>query len=210
MDLKQDLYNKVIEGNRDAVIALTTQGIEQGMGAAELLNEALIAAMQEVGDRFEKHEFFVPEMLVAARAMKAGVGVLKPQLVREDIQPAGTVVMGTVSGDLHDIGKNLVIMMLEGASFQVVDLGVDVAPDQFVHAIQEHSPQIVGMSALLTTTMLSMKATIEAIEKAGFRDKVTVMVGGAPVTQRFADKVGADAYAPDASSAARKAKEAVQ
>jgi 5-methyltetrahydrofolate--homocysteine methyltransferase len=180
------------------------------MAPNELLNGTLVTAMGEVGDRFERREFFVPEMLVAARAMKAGVEVLKPHLVEADIKPVGTVVIGTVSGDLHDIGKNLVIMMLEGASFQVIDLGVDVAPEQFVQAVQEHSPQIVGMSALLTTTMLQMGATVEALEKAGVRKNVTVMVGGAPVTQRFADDIAADIYGPDASSAARMAKAAVQ
>jgi 5-methyltetrahydrofolate--homocysteine methyltransferase len=210
MDLKQELYNKVIEGNRDEVIALTSQGLEQGIAPDELLNGTLVTAMGEVGDRFERREFFVPEMLVAARAMKAGVEVLKPHLAQADIKPAGTVVMGTVSGDLHDIGKNLVIMMLEGASFRVIDLGVDVGPEQFVQAVQEHSPQLVGMSALLTTTMLQMKATVEALEKAGVRKNVTVMVGGAPVTQRFADDIAADIYGPDASSAARMAKAAVQ
>jgi 5-methyltetrahydrofolate--homocysteine methyltransferase len=176
----------------------------------EVLNEALIAAMAEVGDRFEKREFFVPEMLIAARAMKAGVSVLKPHLGQEAMGAAGTVVIGTVSGDLHDIGKNLVIMMLEGAGFQVTDLGVDVQAEAFVKAIREHSPHFVGMSALLTTTMLSMRSTMEAIEKAGLRGGVKVMVGGAPVTQRFADEIGADIYGQDANSAVRKAKGAFE
>jgi len=156
-----------------------------------------------------RQEFFVPEMLVAARAMKRGVDVLRPRLVEAGVKPIGTVVVGTVSGDLHDIGKNLVTMMLEGSGFRVIDLGVDVSPDKFVQAVREHSPELVGMSALLTTTMLAMKATVAAISAAGLRDKVKIMIGGAPVTQRYADDIGADVYAPDASSASRKAKEAV-
>jgi len=207
MTLKQELYNKVIVGDAEGVKALTSQAIKEGFSADELLNEVLIAAMAEVGRRFEIHEFFVPEMLVAARAMKYGVEVLRPFLVEAGTEPTGTVVMGTVAGDLHDIGKNLVIMMLEGTGFRVIDLGVDVPAERFVQAVHDHSPQIVGMSALLTTTMLAMKTTIQALEKAGLRDKV--MVGGAPVTQRFADDIGADLYAADASAAARTAKKAV-
>lgn len=151
--------------------------------AGELLNEIFVAAMSEVGERFEKGEFFVPEMLLAARAMKYGVEVLRPLLVEKGIKPVGTVLMGTVAGDLHDIGKNLVVMMLEGAGFRVIDLGVDVSPDAFVQAVRDHFVEIIGMSALLTTTMPSMKSTIEALEKAGLRDKVMVMVGGAPLSQ---------------------------
>jgi len=209
MALKEDIYNKVINGDAEGVKALTAQAIEEGLSANELLNEVLIAAMAEVGQRFERQEFFVPEMLVAARAMKYGVEVLRPYLVDAGIKPIGTVVMGTVAGDLHDIGKNLVIMMLEGTGFRVIDLGVDVPAEKFIQAVRNHSPQIVGLSALLTTTMLAMKTTIEALKTAGLRDKVMVMVGGAPVTERFADDIGADLYAPDASAAARKAKEVV-
>jgi 5-methyltetrahydrofolate--homocysteine methyltransferase len=210
MEWKREIYDKVIVGDAESVRSLTSQALEQGLVPEELLNEALIAAMAEVGDRFEKREFFVPEMLIAARAMKAGVEVLRPQLAAESLGAAGTVVIGTVAGDLHDIGKNLVVMMLEGAGFQVVDLGVDVKPDAFVAAINEHSPQLVGMSALLTTTMLSMKSTVEAIDSAGLRGRVKVMVGGAPVTQRYADEIGADIYGQDANAAVRKAKEALQ
>lgn len=209
MALKEEIYNNVISGDAEAVTALTSQAIEEGISADELLNQALIPAMTEVGRRFERHEFYVPEMLIAARAMKHGVEVLGPLLVEAGTKPVATVVMGTVAGDLHDIGKNLVVMMLEGTGFQVVDLGVDVSADAFVQAVREHSPQILGMSALLTTTMLAMGATIEALKEAGLRDQVLVMVGGAPLTQSFADEIGADLYAPDASSAARKAKEAV-
>ena len=209
MALKEEIYNDVISGNAEAVTALTSQAIAEGLSADELLNQALIPAMTEVGGRFERHEFYVPEMLIAARAMKHGVEVLRPLLVEAGTKPVGTVVMGTVAGDLHDIGKNLVVMMLEGTGFQVVDLGVDVSADAFVQAVREHSPQILGMSALLTTTMLAMRATIEALNESELRDQVLVMVGGAPLTQSFADEIGADLYAPDASSAARKAKEAV-
>jgi 5-methyltetrahydrofolate--homocysteine methyltransferase len=209
MAVKAELYDKVINGDAGGVVELTTQALQQGIQAGELLNDVLIPAMADVGQRFERQEFFVPEMLVAARAMKSGVEVLRPHLVAAGVKPIGTVVVGTVSGDLHDIGKNLVIMMLEGTGFRVVDLGVDVAGDKFVAAVREHKPQLLGMSALLTTTMLGMKSTLEALTKAGVRDQVKVMVGGAPVTQRFAEEIGADIYAADASSAARKAKELV-
>jgi len=209
MTIKEDLYEKVVNGDAEGVKELTTEAVQEGIKAEALLNEVLIPAMADVGQRFERQEFFVPEMLVAARAMKYGVEVLRPHLVAAGVKPVGTVLVGTVSGDLHDIGKNLVMMMLEGTGFRVVDLGVDVSPDKFVAAVREHSPQLVGMSALLTTTMMAMKATIEALKKAGVRDQVKIMIGGAPVTQRFADEIGADVYAADASSAARKAKEAV-
>lgn len=210
MDWKRQIYDKVIAGDADGVHTLTSQALEAGQAPEELLNGALIAAMAEVGDRFERREFFVPEMLIAARAMKAGVAVLKPLLGQEAVGAAGKVVIGTVAGDLHDIGKNLVIMMLEGAGFQVIDLGVDVSPQAFVQAVREHSPHLVGMSALLTTTMMSMKSTMEAFAEAGLRSEVKVMIGGAPVTQRFADEVGADIYAKDANAAVRKAKAVLQ
>lgn len=207
MDIKKDIYNKVIAGDAEGVKASTSQAIEEGFEAEELLNEVLIPAMAEVGERFERREFYVPEMLVAARAMKYGVEVLRPLLAETGMKPIGTVIIGTVAGDLHDIGKNLVIMMLEGTGFRVIDLGIDVPPDAFVQAVRDNSPQFLGMSALLTTTMPAMRSTIEALEKAGLREKVVVMVGGAPVTQRYADEIGADLYGQDASSAARKAKE---
>jgi 5-methyltetrahydrofolate--homocysteine methyltransferase len=210
MAIKAELYDKVVQGDAGGVIELTKKALREGLQASQLLNDVLIPAMADVGQRFERQEFFVPEMLVAARAMKSGVEVLRPHLMAAGVKPVGTVVMGTVSGDLHDIGKNLVIMMLEGTGFRVVDLGADVSADKFVAAVREHAPQLVGMSALLTTTMMGMRATIEALKKAGIRDQVKVMIGGAPVTQPFADEIGADAYAADASSAARKAKEAVK
>jgi len=162
--------------------------------------------MAEVGRLFEEGEMFVPEMLIAARAMQAGMNILKPHLAEGEIVSAGKVIIGTVAGDLHDIGKNLVGMMMEGAGFEVVDLGTDVSADAFVSAVGEHGPDLIGMSALLTTTMPSMTATVEALTEAGLRDQVKVLIGGAPVTQAFADEIGADGFAPDASSATRAAK----
>jgi len=209
MTLQKDLYGAVIAGDAEEVRRLTSQALEGGAPADGILNEVLIPAMAEVGRLFEQHEFFVPEMLVAARAMKYGVEILRPQLVDAGLKPVGTVVIGTVAGDLHDIGKNLVIMMLEGTGFRVIDLGVDVPTERFIRAVGEHSPQILAMSALLTTTMLGMKGVIEALRKAGLRERVVVMVGGAPLTERFAREIGADAYAADASAAARKAKAVV-
>jgi len=167
---------------------------------ADILNGGLIAGMDEVGRDFKAGDLFVPEVLIAARAMQAGMNVLRPLLAESDVPSAGKCVIGTVQGDLHDIGKNLVRMMLEGAGFETVDLGIDVKPDAFVVAVQEHQPQFLGMSALLTTTMPGMKATIEALQEAGLRYKVKIMVGGAPVTAAFAEQIGADAYAPDAAA----------
>jgi len=200
------IYQSVIEGDAQRVSEGVQGALEAGQDPGEILNQGMISAMAEVGRRFEAQEMFVPEMLIAARAMKAGMAILKPYLLEADIEPVGRVVLATVKGDLHDIGKNLVGMMLEGAGFEVVDLGVDVAPEGFVEAVQEHRPDFVGMSALLTTTMPSMGTTVEALEEAGLREQVKVMVGGAPVTQQFAEEIGADIYAPDASSAATRAK----
>ncbi|MCS7253008.1 MAG: corrinoid protein [Armatimonadota bacterium] len=203
-----ELAEAVINGNRDRAVQLTQQALDEGMDAARILNEGLIAGMQVVGEKFKKNEFYIPEVLVAARAMKAAMEVLRPILTeRSDIQPLATVVIGTVRGDLHDIGKNLVAMMLEGAGFRVIDLGVDTPPEKFVEAVKEHGARIVGMSALLTTTMPAMKDTIETLKAAGIRDQVIIMVGGAPLTQEYADSIGADGYAPDAASAVDKAKE---
>ena len=210
MTTKCKIYDAVVVGDVNRVHDLVTQAVMQDLAPQELLKDALTAAMTEVGDRFEKGEFFVPEMLVAARAMKAGVTVLKPLLGQESLESAGRVVIGTVAGDVHDIGKNLVIMMMEAAGFRVIDLGVDVSADVFVRSTREHLPHLVAMSALLTTTMLSMKTTILALEKAGLRSRVSIMVGGAPVTQQFADEIGADMYAEDAGEAVRKARKALQ
>jgi len=205
MDLKE-IYESVIVGNAPGVERAVQAALDDGVEAETILKEALIPGMTEVGARFERNEYFVPEMLIAARAMQYGLNLLRPLLVESGIEPVGTVAIGTVKGDLHDIGKNLVGMMLEGAGFEVMDLGVDVSPDKFVGAVKEGA-QIVAMSALLTTTMPGMKTTIEALVEAGVRDTAKVMIGGAPVTQAYADQVGADGYAPDASSAARRAKE---
>ena len=207
MDLKP-IFENVIEGQADEVESGVQAALAAGMDAGVILNEALITAMDEVGRRFEDGDFFVPEMLIAAKAMQAGLALLKPHLASTDVKAAGKIAIGTVKGDLHDIGKNLVAMMLEGAGFEVVDLGVDATPEAFVDAVQEGA-NLIAMSALLTTTMSTMGATVEALKAAGLRDKVKIMVGGAPVTEEFAKSIGADAFAPDASSATRVARQLV-
>jgi len=207
MDYKETIYEGILKGNKEAVEEATRAALSEGVPAAELLNEAMIPAMREVGRLFEINEYYVPEMLIAARAMKAGLAILKPELVATGVEPKGKVALGTVKGDLHDIGKNLVAIMIEGAGFEVIDLGVDVSPEQFVNAVREQNVDVVGMSALLTTTMPSMKSTIEALEEAGIRDKVKVIVGGAPVTQKYCDEIGADGYSRDAAGAARLVQE---
>lgn len=199
----------VIDGDRNTAVEQVQQALADGIAAETILHDGLIDAMREVGELFEEGEFFVPEMLIAARAMSAALEILKPQLVEQGVEPLGKVVIGTVKGDLHDIGKSLVAMMLEGAGFEIVDLGTDVAPEQFIEAVQNGS-QIMAMSALLTTTMPNMKSTIEAVKQAGLRDNVAIMIGGAPVTQAYADEIGADGYASDASSAVRKARELIE
>ena len=203
-----EIREAVINGQAKVVATKVEQALNEGVPADRILHDALIDGMREVGELFEQGEFFVPEMLIAARAMKGALEILKPRLVAQGVEPLGRVAIGTVKGDLHDIGKSLVAMMLEGAGFEVMDLGVDVAPEKFVEALQ-NGAQIVAMSALLTTTMSNMKATIDAITAAGLRDKALVMIGGAPVTQAYADQVGADGYAPDASAAVRKARELI-
>lgn len=203
------IYQAVLDGDAEAAQTGVKAALEAGVSPAEILNRACIPAMTEVGRLFEEGEKFVPEMLISARAMKAAVALLKPYLAQADVRSVGKAVLGTVAGDLHDIGKNLVAMMLEGTGFEVIDLGTDVSPQRFVEAVREHTPDILGMSALLTTTMPAMKNTIEALAEAGLRERVKVLVGGAPVTQEFADRIGADGYAPDASSAARRAKELI-
>ena len=200
------VYQAVLEGDAAGAAAQVQASLAAGTPPSEILNKGCIAAMAEVGRLFEEGEMFVPEMLIAARAMQAGMNLLKPHLAEGEIVSAGKVVLGTVAGDLPDIGKNLVGMMMEGAGFEIVDLGTDVTADDFVAAVKQHNPDLVGMSALLTTTMPSMTATVEALTEAGLRDRVKVLIGGAPVTQAFADEIGADGFAPDASSATRKAK----
>jgi 5-methyltetrahydrofolate--homocysteine methyltransferase len=201
----QRISESVITGNASDVADGVERALEAGYGPAEILNKAMIVAMTEVGRRFECQEFFVPEMLLAARAMQRGLAILKPLLIEADVPSIGKVVLGTASGDLHDIGKNLVGMMLEGAGFEVIDLGTDVSPERFLEAVREHKPRFVGISALLTTTMVNMRRTIDALQEAGLAGEVKVMVGGAPVTEEFADQIGADMYAPDAASAASRA-----
>ena len=199
-EILQRLYDKTLVGNKPDVVELTEQGLEDGLEPTTMLFEALIPALEEVGARFERGDFFVPEMLIAGRAMTGALEHPAPAARADRTRrPIGTFLMGTVKGDVHDIGKNLVDIMLEGAGFKVVDLGVQVAPETFVEAIQEHKPDVVGFSAFLTTTMPMFKVNIEAIEKAGLRDDVIIMVGGAPVTQEYADAVGADGYAADAA-----------
>lgn len=205
-DILDELYDNTIDGERDQVVALTTEGLELGMDPLVILFDALIPALEEVGRLFEEGTFFVPEMLVAAKAMQGAMDQLRPLLAKTDNKPTGTFVMGTVKGDIHDIGKNLCNIMLEGAGFNVIDLGVNVAEQTFVEAIKEHKPNAVGMSAFLTTTMPMFIPTISAIKEAGLRDDVFIFVGGAPVTQEYCDKVGADGYSPNASALVRAVK----
>jgi 5-methyltetrahydrofolate--homocysteine methyltransferase len=200
------IYQGIIAGDFTGVAAGVQLALEAGHTPADILDQGLLAAMAEIGRRFEHSECFVPEMLVAARAMQQGLAVLKPHLVRGTVAPAGVVVLGTVRGDLHDLGKNLVGLMLEGTGFEIIDLGVDVPPEEFVAAARRYQPAFIGLSAMLTTTMPIMLATIEALKEAGLRDRVNVMVGGAPVSQQFCDQIGADLYAPDAAAAASRAR----
>ena len=209
-DILKGLYEETLVGNAPKVRELTEAGLEADMAPESMLYDALIPSLEEVGARFERGDYFVPEMLIAARAMQGALDILRPLLAETGAKPVGTFVMGTVKGDVHDIGKNLVNIMLEGAGFEVIDLGVQVPPEKFVAAIEEHQPDVVGFSAFLTTTMPMFKVNIEALEKAGLRDDVIVMVGGAPVTQEYADVVGADGYAPDAASATKRAKELLE
>jgi 5-methyltetrahydrofolate--homocysteine methyltransferase len=202
----QEIYDGIVNANQTVTAEKVKQALANGMGAGKILNEGMVPAMTEVGRLFEEGEYFVPEMLISARAMQAGMLVLKPSMVAGNIQPVGRVVAGTVKGDLHDIGKNLVCMMLEGAAFEIIDLGSDVSPDKFVDTVKTTNANMICMSALLTTTMPNMKATIEALKAAGLRDKVKVMVGGAPLTTRYCEDIGADGYAPDASRAVALAK----
>jgi 5-methyltetrahydrofolate--homocysteine methyltransferase len=208
MSLKE-IYQNVIDGDANGVSTGVQAELDAGTVPEEILNQALISAMDYVGQQFEEGEFFVPEMLIAARAMQAGMNLLKPHLVESGVESAGKVAIGTVKGDLHDIGKNLVAMMLEGAGFEVEDLGTDVPPTRFLEAALGGA-QVIGMSALLTTTMGSMSDVIEAIEDGNIRDKVKVIIGGAPVTSSFAEQIGADGYASDASSAVRKVRKLLE
>lgn len=205
----KELYEAILQGDRNAAGQKVNEALSRQVAPSVILNDGMIAAMTEVGRLFEEGEYYVPEMLVAARAMKEGSSILKPHLVEADIRSRGTVIAGTVKGDLHDIGKNLVCTMLEGAGFEVIDLGTDVTPDRFVEQLKERPADLVAMSALLTTTMPGMRVTIEAIEQAGLRDKVKIMVGGAPLTEGYAREISADGYAPDASRAVALARSLV-
>lgn len=202
-------FNQIAEtmkaGRAPRVKALVQEALDAGIVPEDIVNNALIPAMSEIGEKFKNNEIYVPEVLIAARAMNAGLAILEPLLAQRDIKPAGSIAIGTVRGDLHDIGKNLVAMMLKGAGFRVVDLGVDVSPESFVEAARSENVDIIAMSALLTTTMPSMKATVDALKDAGLRDDVKVIIGGAPVTEAYSVEIGADGYSSDAASAAQLA-----
>lgn len=205
----QDLYTAILEGNANVSKSVTQQLIDAGTDPQELLNKAMIPAMDEVGRRFEANEYFVPELLIAARAMKGSLELVKPLLVASGLEPVGRVAIGTVKGDLHDIGKNLVAAMLEGGGFEVIDLGVDVSPEKFIEAVKDRKASVVALSALLTTTMPAMGTTIKALEAAGVRNEVKVIIGGAPITQQYADQIGADGYSDNANGAVTIARKLV-
>jgi corrinoid protein of di/trimethylamine methyltransferase len=208
-DLKQ-LYDSVVSGDAKTTQALTQQALAEGVDPLKLVNEYMVPAMDEVGRRFEANEYFVPELLISARAMKAALELIRPLLTARGDQPLGRVAIGTVKGDLHDIGKNLVGSLLEGGGFEVIDLGVNVTPEKFIATVNEKKANIIAMSALLTTTMPAMKTTIDALKQAGVRDKVKVLIGGAPITQKYADEIGADGYSENAVGAVALAKKAVK
>ena len=207
---QEKFYQALSSGKMDEVKALTQKALDAGDPPEKVLKEGLIKAMDRIGVQFKNNEIYIPEVLIAARAMHAGLGVLKPILAKANVSAAGKVVIGTVKGDLHDIGKNLVGMMLEGAGFEVIDVGIDVPPEKFVQAAKDSQANVIGMSALLTTTMMQMKSTVEALQAAGLKGKVKIMVGGAPVTDEFAKQIGADGYAADAASAVNKVKEVLK
>lgn len=205
----QALYTAVLEGNKNLAAATVKEALDEGANPEELLQKYMIPAMDEVGRLFEENEYFVPELLISARAMKAALEYIRPKLAETGAKPVGKVVIGTVRGDLHDIGKNLVAAMLEGGGFEVIDLGVDVSPEKFIDAAREQGAQVIAMSALLTTTMPGMKSTVDALTNAGLKGSVRTMIGGAPVTQRYADDIGADAFSDNASGAVRIARQLV-
>ncbi len=207
-DLKQ-LYEAVVNGDAKTAQAITQQALAEGVDPLTLVNGHMVPAMDEVGRRFESNEYFVPELLISARAMKASLDIIRPLLTARGDQPAGRVAIGTVKGDLHDIGKNLVGSLLEGGGFEVIDLGVNVSPEKFIETVQSKNANIIAMSALLTTTMPAMRTTIDALKQAGIRDRVKVLVGGAPITQKYADEIGADGYSENAVGAVALAKKAV-
>jgi 5-methyltetrahydrofolate--homocysteine methyltransferase len=210
METLSQLADAVIRGRANDVQTLVNAALADGIAPATLISEGLIAGMQVIADRFKKNEIYVPEVLIAARAMTAGLNILKPLISDTDMKPVASIIIGTVKGDLHDIGKKLVAMMLEGAGLTVIDLGIDVSPEKFVAAVVEHQPDLVGMSALLTTTMPAMAQTIQLLQESGLRDKVKIIIGGAPITEAYAKQIGADGYAADAGSAVDVAKALVQ
>jgi len=201
------INDALTKGDRNGVAKLTKEALDKGLSVKAILEDGLIKSMNAIGEKFKVNEIFIPEVLIAAKAMHAGIAILEPHFTACGIKPAGKVVIGTVKGDLHDIGKNIVSMMLKGACFEVVDLGIDVPPGKFLEIAQTKSPDIIAMSSLLTTSMGAMKDTIKVLKESGLRDKVKIIVGGAPVTQAFADSIGADSYAKDAATAVDKAKE---
>jgi 5-methyltetrahydrofolate--homocysteine methyltransferase len=209
MEIIKRIFEELSEGEADKTELLTQEALRQGLSPEIILRQGLIAGMNIIGERFKKGELFVPEVLLAARAMQAGMNILKLRLIQTGVKPAGRIIIGTVKGDLHDIGKNLVAMMLEGAGFEIIDLGIDTAPERFIQEVKDKKPQIVALSALLTTTLPMMKATIELLKAEGLEGTVKVLVGGAPLSQRYADEIGADGYAPDAVSAVAKARELI-
>ena len=206
-DILKNIQSLLAKGDRNGVVRLTKEALDKGLSVKEILEEGLIKSMNAIGEKFKANEIFIPEVLIAAKAMHAGIAILEPYFTACGIRPAGKVVIGTVKGDLHDIGKNIVSMMLKGACFEVVDLGIDVPPGKFLEIVQTKSPDIIAMSSLLTTSMGAMRDTIKVLKESGLRDKVKIIVGGAPITQSYADSIGADSYAKDAATAVDKAKE---
>jgi 5-methyltetrahydrofolate--homocysteine methyltransferase len=206
-DILKNIQSLLTKGDRNGVAKLTREALDKGLSVKTILEDGLIKSMNAIGEKFKANEIFIPEVLIAAKAMHAGIAILEPHFIAHGIKPAGKVVIGTVKGDLHDIGKNIVSMMLKGACFEVMDLGIDVPPGKFLEIVQTKSPDIIAMSSLLTTSMGAMKDTIKVLKESGLRDKVKIIVGGAPVTQLFADSIGADSYAKDAATAVDKARE---
>lgn len=206
MSVLEQMAEKLMKGRADDVAALVEQALNDAIAPNEILNNGLLAGMSVIGARFKKNEVYVPEVLIAARAMKSGMGILQPKLAEAGVEPLGTAIVGTVKGDLHDIGKNLVCMMLEGGGFKVVDIGIDVDPQKFVDEAKENNADVIGISALLTTTMVNMKGVVEAVKSSDISNSAKVIIGGAPVTQAFCDEIGADGYAADAASASDLAK----
>ncbi len=207
MSVLEELKENVIAGNENKVLQYTKQALDESVGVEEILNDGFIPAMEVVGNKFQANEIYVPEMLISAKAMKAGMKILEPLLTEAGVEPIGRIVIGTVKGDLHDIGKNLVAMMLEGAGFEVIDVGVDVSPQKFIDSVKEKKANILGLSALLTTTMVEIKNVIDVFKAEGLRDDIKIIVGGAPVNADYAKEIGADGYSPDAASAADLARE---